>query len=1026
MLQASRSYVCWQCALRRVRPDTAILRSNARSPSLATRRVLPCSSSNISFTRSLATVKHAVSQDDTLEASGNAQEQPEKWLPIHERLRKLDKETIGKTEAMLVDMAEVGGLSNSFTRPQNITMAGFDVSSPLFDGDELEDLRSDDSMLKAGDLVELSSEGSRRPMLAICLGHINGYEHFYTDSGKWFSALGVKALFVVQKFVQPAELEPVIAQLPTEGTPVETLNALRDLGHAPSRAAGAPLLRKMLQFVYSTEAIYQANAGILDASNSFTGDAEKPQYRTLHEIADLLLPETMKIDGKFAPNALYAVHRALMQDEVLFRPLRATGHRRSYLFEISPLSEVRLIKNVETMVRDYLTSKLEDNVEPSNLIDQFASRARAAIDRSRKSREWTENGMIGPSKAPAPSPPQWSDTDREILTFIELWACYRRFPSYSHLQTIGSSLLRATERYKEAEALIPSLGWTFLQEVGWIPPWEIPARYILRFPETEIQKGGGYIRPPLGEIETHLQPDVLSHIRKDLDHVTAYCIDSETTMDIDDAVSLERTSNPDQYWIHVHIADPASSISAYTPVAKHAELIPSTIYLSGHFERMLPQTLSEDRFSLGNDRPCLTFSALVDTDGTVLEQKIAPGTLKHVVYMTGEDVSKAIEDERKNPFKDLSAIKVGVVPGTKPPPRNMTRPKDVTDKQREDLKLLSRLGRAIQAGRLSKGAIPFFQPRPEAKAYFDEVTMKQHKSGFIATSGDPSIHIRYSNNDVADLVDNSMKLANEIAARWCHDRGIPIPYRTQPHAVHNAAQIQQYARDVFNPLLEAGIRPDDNHWRHMWSLLGKDDISTKPSPHFIIGTDLYTKATSPLRRFSDLIVHWQIEAAILEENRRGQSLVGNTDQSFLPFNREQLDRCLPMLRFREKQTRNLANVDGTDQWILQALVRAWKFGEAVLPETFEFTVVHIAGRNSVQGRINWFEREAQLKLDSLNNVMKIADFSVGDVLEVKLKNVNVHSSQIIVEAVKIIKKMGQKEEALKEQVEQAQLDNHAH
>lgn len=56
---------------------------------------------------------------------------------------------------MLVDMAYAGELSNSITRPQNVTMAQFDVGSSLFEGDELSDLRSEDAMLRPGDLVEL-------------------------------------------------------------------------------------------------------------------------------------------------------------------------------------------------------------------------------------------------------------------------------------------------------------------------------------------------------------------------------------------------------------------------------------------------------------------------------------------------------------------------------------------------------------------------------------------------------------------------------------------------------------------------------------------------------------------------------------------------------------------------------------------------------------------------------------------------------------------------------------------------------
>ena len=59
---------------------------------------------------------------------------------------------------MLEDFAEEGSLSNNYTRPQNVAMAQFDVTTPLFQGDELEELRSSHVMLMPGDLVELRYE----------------------------------------------------------------------------------------------------------------------------------------------------------------------------------------------------------------------------------------------------------------------------------------------------------------------------------------------------------------------------------------------------------------------------------------------------------------------------------------------------------------------------------------------------------------------------------------------------------------------------------------------------------------------------------------------------------------------------------------------------------------------------------------------------------------------------------------------------------------------------------------------------
>ncbi|KAI1263036.1 hypothetical protein F5Y18DRAFT_395862 [Xylariaceae sp. FL1019] len=1008
MIPASnKSWVCWRC-VSRLGSDAVV----PRSPHARPRG--PTGYGTLSFGRHLATVRHPGSAHDASGTSYPTQKNDKPVETFRQRLRRWEAENPKEDIQVLPDDSEAGSLSNTLTRPQNVTMAQFTVqdSRPIFAGDELGDLRSDDATLSPGDMVELSAEHSRRPVLAISLGRINGYEHYYGSSGKWFSAMGVKPLFVVPGFATAEELAPVIAELPTEGASIETLNILQDLGGGPSRTTGAALLRNMLQFIQDAEEVYQANAGTLDASSAFIGDPVKHRYLTLHEIADLLLPETSKKKGKFNTSSLYAVHRALMEDEVFFRPLRSQGHNRSYLFEVSPLSEVRTVQKVESWLRGYLNNEFHPQHTPSDPrekspIKAFISTAQGLIDETRKSREWSKNGIIGPSsqKWRETSSTKWSETDKVILEFIELWASYRKFPAYSRLQTFGSALMRALGRYEE---YLPATGWTFLQEVRWIPPWEIPARYSVRFPDVEIKRGGSYVRPYMGMLDRHLKRDALSLIRKPLEGATVYCIDDITAHEIDDAVSLERTSNPEEYWIHVHVADPASSFAADTPVAKYAELIPEAIYLPGHLEPMLPAELIHDRFSLAAGRPCLTFSALVKTDGTILGEKVTPNTLKDVIYMTYEDAALSIGERRLDPYSGGARYQIGTSSKKPVVNREMSGPGDLAKDQKEDLAILSKLGKAIQGGRLAKGATPFFQSRAMVTTNFSEVKQKNSED-FITTSGDPTIEVHYSPRSGTDLVENAMKLANEVAARWCWARDIPIPYRTQPHGLRNAALIQQYAHDVLNPLLESGVAPDDAVWKHMRSLIGSDEVSTTPAPHFTLGVDMYTKATSPLRRFGDLIVHWQVEAALLEEARLKRSLI-NTDKSaktpkheFLPFTRETLDRMLPLLRVREKQARTLTNIDGPDQWILQALVRAWRFKEAPLPETFKMTVWHITA-TTVLGRLDWFDRSVVLKHEALNGVALGTDIRLDDVIEVRLTDVNVYSRRIQVEAVRMIKK----------------------
>ncbi|KXJ95327.1 hypothetical protein Micbo1qcDRAFT_230602 [Microdochium bolleyi] len=1011
MLQASkRSYVCWRCAVRTsgVQATTTPRTTGGSAAAVGSLR-LP-----MQARRTLATVRHpgGLSGAAARALAGLPDDEAAKRPPIRTRLRVWERENPGVVQAMLTDHAAEGEASNTYTRPQNITMAQFDFAKPLFDGDELSDLRSEDALLQAGDLVELSSGGSRRPALAICLGKYNGYEHYYTSSGKWFYGMGVRTLFVVNGFATPKEIEPILQAIPIEDASLEMLNALQDLRHAPQRETGAALLHKMLAFVQNSEKIYQDNAGTLDASSAFIGHEDKHMYLTLHEIADKLLPGAIKTKGgHFAPEALYAVHGALLQSETFFRPLMAVGHRRSYLFEVSPLSEVRVVQKVEKMVREYIqiaavtgnaTHQLRKKGTPPSLAS-FARSAREAIDRSRRGRSMSKDRSAGSTVAEDVSKMEWSETDREFLSYITLWCAYRKFPNHSRLQALGSAILRAVDRYSDTELLNASTGWTFLQEVGVISPWDIPARYTTRFPDVEINKDGGFDRPlPEGSLEQHLQEDIFAGSRKEWNGVTAFCIDADSTVDIDDAVSVETTDNPSEFWVHAHIADPASRISPDTPVAKYAELLPQTIYLPGNFTRMLPEAIGRANFSLAPDRPCLTISALIDESGQVLESKITPGILKDVVYMSGETVARALGEVRDEPIVGTDELVIGSShKQALAPNRPITQQPSAA--QLDDLKLLSRLGKAMHERRLSRGATPLFQPRAEVDAYFDAAQQQQKQQ-----PGDPSVRVGYKHRTDTDIVENVMKLAGEVAARWCHDRGIPIPYRTQPHAARNMERLAQYTRDVFYPLLREGVRPSSEQWRHLRSLVGVDELTTTVGPHWTLGLDMYTKATSPLRRYADLIVHWQIEAALLEERRRGgdgsgQSLVGNKDDSFLPFPRAQLDRMLPMVRLRERQARALTNGDGGDQWILYALSRAWKGGEASLPATFRLTVEHVLGRQSVSGKLDWFERAATLRAEGMNGVARIGDVRVGDVLEVKLSSVSVHANQVLVEAVGVVK-----------------------
>ena len=97
------------------------------------------------------------------------------------------------------------------------------------------------------------------------------------------------------------------------------------------------------------------------------------------------------------------------------------------------------------------------------------------------------------------------------------------------------------------------------------------------------------------------------------------------------------------------------------------------------------------------------------------------------------------------------------------------------------------------------------------------------------------------------LVSDAMVLAGEAVARFCREREIPIPFVSQPpgDGVGSGDPVglaAMYAR-------RRTFRPTR--------------LVLSPEPHSGLGLSLYTRATSPLRRYSDLLVHQQLRAWIV-------------------------------------------------------------------------------------------------------------------------------------------------------------------
>ncbi len=83
---------------------------------------------------------------------------------------------------------------------------------------------------------------------------------------------------------------------------------------------------------------------------------------------------------------------------------------------------------------------------------------------------------------------------------------------------------------------------------------------------------------------------------RDLTYLKTYTIDDSESVEIDDAISLERIGNKHKLWIH--IASPAAHIDYNSNIDKSARKLVSTLYLTTNIIYMFPKSLIDQIFIL--------------------------------------------------------------------------------------------------------------------------------------------------------------------------------------------------------------------------------------------------------------------------------------------------------------------------------------------------------------------------------------------------------------------------------------------
>tara|TARA_B100000579_G_scaffold177951_1_gene145015 strand:+ start:43 stop:609 length:567 start_codon:yes stop_codon:yes gene_type:complete len=145
----------------------------------------------------------------------------------------------------------------------------------------------------------------------------------------------------------------------------------------------------------------------------------------------------------------------------------------------------------------------------------------------------------------------------------------------------------------------------------------------------------------------------INHLFKDLSHLKTYSIDDSQTLEIDDAISLEKT--PHNYKLWVHIASPSSYIEHQSGIDRFARKLISTVYLSTNTYYMLPEILINNVFSLSkNDkRESMSLGVIFNEDGSISSTEIVQSLIK-VDYSLNYTEADELIDYAPKEEEDLS------------------------------------------------------------------------------------------------------------------------------------------------------------------------------------------------------------------------------------------------------------------------------------------------------------------------------------------------------------------------------------
>ena len=332
-------------------------------------------------------------------------------------------------------------------------------------------------------------------------------------------------------------------------------------------------------------------------------------------------------------------------------------------------------------------------------------------------------------------------------------------------------------------------------------------------------------------------------IKKRIDYrnKNVFTIDPVDAKDFDDALSIEELENGN-FSVGIHIADVGYYVKSKSNIDKEAMKRGNSVYLVGKVIPMLPERISNNICSLVPNQDRLTYSVIAELTkrGRLVKYEIRKSIINSKRRFNYDEAQEIIENGKGDFYNDII--------------------------------VLNNLAQTLRKKRLREGSIEFYSP---------EIKFE------LNANGRPEAVYKKELKESNMLVEEFMLLANQVCAKHIGSSGRknarPFIYRV--HDLPDQEKIIEFSKFVKS--LGYSFNPNNSSKSNQFHLLmqqvkGKEEedlinelairsmakavYSPNNIGHYGLGFKYYTHFTSPIRRYSDLIVHRLLYHYIDDEN----------------------------------------------------------------------------------------------------------------------------------------------------------------